>query len=481
MIKTGAFDGLDKLSNGNDSSRDDLLFNLDRFLSIAQNSHQARKSGQGSLFDILKEEDRPDVMTIQQSKEETPQSTRLAEEKDLLGIYISEHPFQSASIELSPLTTSINEIDTRHSGQNLLIAGLVINSRTLTTKDGRSFKIIDLEDLSGSIEIAVWQETLEKTRDLCEEGNIIYCSVRLQERKDRLNCSVIQAHKYEKGKPLHSSVTKALAQKRPVSKPAILEKRTPSPGSHSTTVTADNTSLRITLLETQNSNDDQDRLRSVVELLNDNDGDDLVYLTIKERNGKETELKLPESKTSQQLKEEISINVWVAIGIAAVGIMIMAFGNHEKNTLLGFILGIVSAIGFSVFSVSLRWRKETPKFTTVALAGLFCCLFSMVIILQNDLKFLSSGRNEGLFALHGTLVCLGLILYSIGSKAIPAAELTLLSLTEVIGGIFWVWIPILGINETPSNNTIIGGFLIFMAITYYSLVIKNNKRFIGLN
>ena len=64
---------------------------------------------------------------------------------------------------------------------------------------------------------------------------------------------------------------------------------------------------------------------------------------------------------------------------------------------------------------------------------------------------------------------------------LAAAELTLLSLTEIIGGIFWVWIPILGINEIPSNNTIIGGFLIFMAITYYSLVIKNNRRFIGLN
>ena len=38
--------------------------------------------------------------------------------------------------------------------------------------------------------------------------------------------------------------------------------------------------------------------------------------------------------------------------------------------------------------------------------------------------------------MHGTLVCFGLILYSTGSKAIPAAELTLLSLTEIIGGIF---------------------------------------------
>ncbi len=181
------------------------------------------------------------------------------------------------------------------------------------------------------------------------------------------------------------------------------------------------------------------------------------------------------------LKENISIGVWVSICIAAIGIVIMALGNTEKNSLHGLIFGLASAFGFSIFSVSLRWKKETPKFTTVAIAGLFCFLFSTAIILSKDLNFLSSGKNEGLFALHGTIVCLGLILYSIGSKNIPAAELTLLSLTEIIGGIFWVWLPWLGINEIPSTNTIIGGFFIFMAIFYYSLLIKNNRRFIGLN
>ena len=58
------------------------------------------------------------------------------------------------------------------------------------------------------------------------------------------------------------------------------------------------------------------------------------------------------------LKEKISINVWVSIFLATVGIIIMAFGNTEKNSLLGFIFGLTSSIGFSVFSVTLRWRKE---------------------------------------------------------------------------------------------------------------------------
>ena len=181
------------------------------------------------------------------------------------------------------------------------------------------------------------------------------------------------------------------------------------------------------------------------------------------------------------LKEKISISVWIAIVFASIGIVIMAFDSASLGSINGLIFGLASALGFSIFSVSLRWRKETPKFTTVAAAGLFCTLFSFAIITQNDLNFLASSKNEGLFALHGTLVCLGLILYSIGSKIIPAAELTLLSTTEIIGGIFWVWIPILGINEIPTNNTIIGGFLIFMAIIYYSLTIKTNRRFIALN
>ena len=181
------------------------------------------------------------------------------------------------------------------------------------------------------------------------------------------------------------------------------------------------------------------------------------------------------------LKEKISLNVWLAIIIATIGLVIIAFGNTEKSSLIGLIFGMASSIGFSIFSVTLRWRKETPKFTTVAVAGLFCVIVALTFIAVNELTILSTSYNGALFSLHGVIVCMGLILYSIGSKAIPAAELTLLSLTEVIGGIFWVWLPIFGINEVPTPNTIIGGFFLFMSIIYYSLTIKTNRRFIALN
>ena len=100
------------------------------------------------------------------------------------------------------------------------------------------------------------------------------------------------------------------------------------------------------------------------------------------------------------LREKISLNVWISIIIATVGIGIMAVGNSSETSLIGFVFGMTSSIGFAVFSVSLRWRKETPKFTTTAFAGLFCVVFSTIMIFYKDLNFFSTSYNSSLFSLH---------------------------------------------------------------------------------
>ena len=181
------------------------------------------------------------------------------------------------------------------------------------------------------------------------------------------------------------------------------------------------------------------------------------------------------------LKEKVSTITFTSIVIAAIGITFMAFTSRQVGSLFGLIIGLLSSFGFSIFSVSLRWKKNTPTFTTVAVAGLFCATFSFIVLMFNETGFFTTLRNSSLSALHGTLVCVGMILYSIGSKHLPAADLTLLSLTEVLGGIFWVWVPFMGINEVPSTNTIIGGSIITFALMFYSLNTKRNRRFIGLN
>ena len=174
------------------------------------------------------------------------------------------------------------------------------------------------------------------------------------------------------------------------------------------------------------------------------------------------------------LKEKISKTTLIAIIIAAAGVIFMSFDSKETGTVFGLVNGLLSSLGFAGFTVSLRWRKNTPKFTTVAISAIFCVIVSILVLLFNDSTVLVSLKNTSLSTLHGFLVCLGLILYSTKSKYLPAADLTLLSLTEVLGGIFWVWLPLFGINEVPNTNTLIGGAIITSSIIFYGF---NTKRF----
>ena len=173
------------------------------------------------------------------------------------------------------------------------------------------------------------------------------------------------------------------------------------------------------------------------------------------------------------LKEKISKTTFIAITLAAGGIIFMSLESKGEGTLFGLINGLLSSLGFAGFTVSLRWKKNTPKFTTVAIAGIFCSIVAILVLLFNDSNIFISLKNSSLSALHGFLVCSGLILFSMKSKYLPATDLTLLSLTEVLGGIFWVWLPWFGINEVPSVNTLIGGAIIISAIIFYGY---NTKR-----
>ena len=173
------------------------------------------------------------------------------------------------------------------------------------------------------------------------------------------------------------------------------------------------------------------------------------------------------------LKEKIRATTLIAITTAAAGIIFMSLDSKGDGTLFGLLNGLLSSLGFAGFTVSLRWRKQTPKFTTVSIAGIFCAVVAVMVLVFYDSGIFISIKNTSLSALHGFLVCSGLILYSSKSKYLPATDLTLLSLTEVLGGIFWVWLPIFGINEVPSINTLIGGGIITFAIIFYGL---NAKR-----
>lgn len=192
LIKAGALDSLY-------ADRGTLLANVDRVTSLAQREQKLRDSNQSSMFDLfgVSMPTPMPALDLAPLPTQVPLSEILAWEKELLGVYVSEHPFQAAAAQLSSLTSAlIGEVNAEMGARELSLAGMVTSLRPLLTKDGRAFCAAEIEDLSGSLEVTVWSDVFEATRDLWEPGTIVLLVVRLRPRDDRLGVSVLRATRF---------------------------------------------------------------------------------------------------------------------------------------------------------------------------------------------------------------------------------------------------------------------------------------------
>lgn len=162
------------------------------------------------------------------------------------------------------------------------------------------------------------------------------------------------------------------------------------------------------------------------------------------------------------LREGVRKATWVATLIAMCGITIMVIDGISLGRMVGNLAALFSALGFAIFTIALRWRKLEDMLPAVFLAGIFATLIALVVcISQNYTLQLSMNDILITLALGIFQVGTGLTIYTIGSKVVPAAELALLSMTEVLLGPLWVWIFV---GETASLYTLIGGAILLLAI-----------------
>ena len=173
------------------------------------------------------------------------------------------------------------------------------------------------------------------------------------------------------------------------------------------------------------------------------------------------------------LKEPVRVATWVAISVALFGIAIMVSDKAGSVAILGSLAAIGSAFGFAVFTVALRWGRTGEMLPSVFLSGIFAAVITFVICQALGLSVALSVRDGGIAMGMGVFqVGAGLILYTLGSRSLPAAELALLSLAEVLLGPIWVW---LFLNETASTNTLIGGAVLLTAIAGNAVSGKRRK------
>jgi hypothetical protein len=138
------------------------------------------------------------------------------------------------------------------------------------------------------VEVTVWPDVYDQTRDLWAEGNIVLLNVRVRTRNDRLQLSVQKAIAYKEGGDAGPDNGNSAADP-PVARPRAAPR-----------------ALRVTLRETEDSEADQERLRAVMSALEEFEGEDVVLLAIHQQDGDEVELELPRARACEELSQRLS-------------------------------------------------------------------------------------------------------------------------------------------------------------------------------
>jgi drug/metabolite transporter (DMT)-like permease len=157
------------------------------------------------------------------------------------------------------------------------------------------------------------------------------------------------------------------------------------------------------------------------------------------------------------LGEHITQRTVLAMALALGGVAVM-LGAPSEGSVAGDALAILCALSFAVMIVITRWRHE------VSMAPATC--LSQVILVAAFAPFASpaeiSGEDVFWLALLGVgQIGIGFALLTVGARLIPAAQVGLITLLEIVLGPLWVW---LAVDERPSTLTLVGGAIVIVAI-----------------
>jgi len=172
------------------------------------------------------------------------------------------------------------------------------------------------------------------------------------------------------------------------------------------------------------------------------------------------------------LGERLSRATLVNMVIVIVGVIVMVWDAEKSSTIIGATCGFFVALGFAIYTITIRHNPEIPKLLTPALGGFFSVILASILLVATGGSFEMPPINLGISLINGLVIGVGLILFGLGAKYLPSGELVLLTLLEVVAGIFWAWLPIIGIHETPEANTLIGGCFIVTAIIFQGITTR---------
>ncbi|MCL5959695.1 MAG: DNA polymerase III subunit alpha [Chloroflexi bacterium] len=271
LIKCGAMDSLGQ-------GRSQMLESLDQAIALAQEMVKAREAGQLAMFDSLAaaEASPPQRSPEGPGADETSHKVRLAWEKEMLGIYVSEHPLSRMLARIGNNLITTAGISEDLVNQKIALVGMLTTLRRLITKKkNQTMLVATVEDLEGAIEMVAFPDCYERNSEVWQEDAIVRIDGKVDQRNDTLqiiceSITLLQSDD-EAGQPVE-----ALPSNTPLTNgaktPAISSRGPTSPRYH----------LHISLVASDDFDADVKQMQALDRILRQHTGQSRVTLHVLE-------------------------------------------------------------------------------------------------------------------------------------------------------------------------------------------------------
>jgi DNA polymerase III subunit alpha len=130
--------------------------------------------------------------------EEYEKNDLLRLEKEVLGLYVSEHPLSAIRDQLRRKSdATIGELDRRRDGEVVTVGGIVAGLRHMTTKRGDAMVFLRMEDVTGGVETVVFNSTYENARELCVSDRVLIVKGRIDRKEGETKLVALEISAFE--------------------------------------------------------------------------------------------------------------------------------------------------------------------------------------------------------------------------------------------------------------------------------------------
>ncbi len=164
------------------------------------------------------------------------------------------------------------------------------------------------------------------------------------------------------------------------------------------------------------------------------------------------------------LHERVHRSTWIAIAGTVLGVLVMVVEGIRGGGLFGNVMALATALLFAAYTIAIRWSRGVDMLPALSLAGFFAGGMGVlgaggdIAVSDHDLALC--------IVMGGFQASLGFMFYTLSARHIPAAEINLLAMGEVVLGPIWVWLVI---GEVPTELTLVGGAIVLVSVFSFAV------------